>query len=74
LATNRTTSLVAGGDAASAALTSGYRLAFLIASGLVAVAVAVAALVLEPVAQRQFAEDDGELAELPEPAFSSEAA
>jgi predicted MFS family arabinose efflux permease len=74
LATNRTTSLVAGGDAASAALTSGYRLAFLIAAGLVAVAVVVAAVVLEPVAQRQVVEDDGELAELPEPAFSSEAA
>jgi EmrB/QacA subfamily drug resistance transporter len=74
LATNRTTSLVAGGDASSAALTSGYRLAFLIAAGLVAVAVAVAAVVLEPVAQRQQVEDGAEVGEFPEPAFSSEAA
>jgi EmrB/QacA subfamily drug resistance transporter len=73
LATNRTTDLVAGGDSAQAALTSGYRLAFLIAAGLVAVAVAVAALVLEPVAEPQ-AEEQGELAEIPEAAFSSEAA
>jgi EmrB/QacA subfamily drug resistance transporter len=73
LATNRTTDLVAGGDSVQAALTSGYRLAFLIAAGLVAVAVAVAALVLEPVARPQV-EEQGELGDLPEPAFSSEAA
>jgi EmrB/QacA subfamily drug resistance transporter len=73
LATNRTTDLVAGGDAAGAALTSGYRLAFLVAAGLVAVAVAVAALVLEPIAEPQ-AREQGELADLAEPAFSSEAA
>jgi EmrB/QacA subfamily drug resistance transporter len=72
LATNRSTSLLAGGDSSAAALTSGYRLAFLIAAGLVAVAVAVAALVLEPVGEQQ-TEEGGEAAELPEPAFSSEA-
>jgi EmrB/QacA subfamily drug resistance transporter len=72
LATNRSTDLLAGGDSSAAALTSGYRLAFLIAAGLVAVAVAVAALVLEPVGEQQM-EEGGEAAELPEPAFSSEA-
>jgi EmrB/QacA subfamily drug resistance transporter len=72
LATNRTTDLVAGGDSAAQALTSGYRLAFLIAAGLVAVAVAVAAFVLEPVAQPMM-EEGVEPAEMPEPAFSSEA-
>ena len=77
LATNRTTDLLAGGTANAAALTSGYRLAFLIAAGLVAVAVAVAALVLEPVrapAGAHAAEPDAEASELAEPAFSSEAA
>ncbi len=77
LATNRSADLLAGGEATAAALTSGYRLAFLIAAGLVAVAVAVAALVLEPVrapAGAQAAEPDAEPSELPEPAFSSEAA
>ncbi|MGV1047798.1 MAG: DHA2 family efflux MFS transporter permease subunit [Solirubrobacterales bacterium] len=74
LATNRTTDLLAGGDSAQAALTSGYRLAFLIAAGLVAVAVAVAALVLEPIAAPREAGEEGELGELSEAAFSSEAA
>jgi EmrB/QacA subfamily drug resistance transporter len=73
LATNRTTDLLGNGDSTAQALTSGYRLAFLIAAGLVAVAVAVAALVLEPVAEPR-AEESGEMAEMPEPAFSSEAA
>jgi EmrB/QacA subfamily drug resistance transporter len=73
LATNRTTDLVAGGDSAAQALTSGYRLAFLIAAGLVAVAVAVAAFVLEPAASPR-TEEVAEPADLPEPAFSSEAA
>jgi EmrB/QacA subfamily drug resistance transporter len=73
LATNRTNDLLGGSDSAAQALTSGYRLAFLIAAGLVAVAVAVAAFVLEPVAEHQ-AEAEGEMAEMPEPAFSSEAA
>jgi EmrB/QacA subfamily drug resistance transporter len=74
LATNRTTDLVNGGDSSAQALTSGYQLAFLIAAGLVAVAVVVAAVVLEPVAALQAqTEEGGEAAELPEPAFSSEA-
>jgi EmrB/QacA subfamily drug resistance transporter len=74
LATNRSTELLSAGDSNAAALTSGYRLAFLVAAGLVAVAVAVAAIVLEPVAQQAGAEGEGEFEELPEPAFSSEAA
>jgi EmrB/QacA subfamily drug resistance transporter len=73
LSTNRTTDLLAGGDSNAQALTSGYQLAFLIAAGLVAVAVAVAAFVLEPVASPQM-EERAEPADLPEPAFSSEAA
>ena len=69
LATNRTTDLLAGGDSTAVALTDGYRLAFLIAAGLVGLAVAVAALVLEPL--KAAGRGRGELAE---PAFSSEAA
>ena len=68
LATNRTTDLLAGGDSTAVALTDGYRLAFLIAAGLVGLAVAVAALVLEPL------KAPAEVDELAEPAFSSEAA
>jgi EmrB/QacA subfamily drug resistance transporter len=45
---SRTGDLVAGGHSAAAALTSGYHLAFLIAAGLVAAAIAVTLLVLEP--------------------------
>jgi EmrB/QacA subfamily drug resistance transporter len=73
LATNRTSDLLGNGDSNAQALTSGYQLAFLIAAGLVAVAVAVAAFVLEPVASPQ-TEEGAEPADLPEPAFSSEAA
>jgi EmrB/QacA subfamily drug resistance transporter len=76
LATNRTSDLVASGDSASAALTSGYQLAFLVGAGLIAVALTIAALVLEPISapggveQEAPASDSRELAE---PAFSSEA-
>jgi EmrB/QacA subfamily drug resistance transporter len=73
LATNRSTDLLGNGDSNAQALTSGYQLAFLVAAGLVAVAVAVAAFVLEPVASPQ-TEEGAEPADLPEPAFSSEAA
>ena len=74
LATNRTADLTTSGDSTAQALTSGYQLAFLIAAGLVAVAVAVAAFVLEPVAAPQAQTEEGvEAPELPEPAFSSEA-
>jgi MFS family permease len=46
LSTTRTESLTAGGTAPDAALTSGYHLAFWIGAGLVAAAIAVAALVI----------------------------
>ena len=77
LATNRSNDLLAGGDSTNAALTSGYSLAFLIAGGLVAVAIGVAALVLEPLrspAEATAVEPDIDSTELPETAFSSEAA
>ncbi len=76
LATNRTSDLLASGDANAVALTSGYRLAFLVAAGLVAVAVAVAALVLEPLrapAGATAIEPGADSAQLPEPTLSSEA-
>jgi EmrB/QacA subfamily drug resistance transporter len=50
LSASRTTALDSGGAGTKAALTGGYHLAFWVAAGLVAVAVAIAALVLEPVA------------------------
>jgi EmrB/QacA subfamily drug resistance transporter len=74
MSTERSSSLLAGGDSAAAALTGGYRLAFLIGAGLVLVAVAIAATVLRPVpqpAQDGVAEGGEQL--LAEPAFSSEA-
>jgi EmrB/QacA subfamily drug resistance transporter len=75
LATNRTSDLVAGGDSASAALTSGYRLAFLVGAGLIAIALAIAAVVLEPIAApgSETEPATGDSRELAEPAFSSEA-
>ena len=48
LSTNRTDSLLAGGESTASALTGGYHLAFLIGAGLVLAAVAIAAAVLEP--------------------------
>jgi EmrB/QacA subfamily drug resistance transporter len=48
LATTRTTSLLAHGEAAKQALTGGYDLGFLIAAGCVASAIVVAALILRP--------------------------
>jgi EmrB/QacA subfamily drug resistance transporter len=75
LATNRSDDLVAGGHSQASALTSGYSLAFLIAAGLAALAFTVAAVVLEPIrAQAAATEEENEFTELPEPAFSSEAA
>jgi EmrB/QacA subfamily drug resistance transporter len=76
LATNRTSDLLASGTAAGPALTSGYRLAFLVAAGIVAVAFAVAVLVLEPVRDRAAAgayEADESSEELAQAAYSSEA-
>ncbi len=77
LATNRSSDLLASGDSSAVALTDGYRLAFLVAAGLIAIAVAVAAFVLEPVkapAAHGAEDPDAEFSELPEPALSSEAA
>ena len=48
LATSRTESLVADGDALPAALTGGYTLAFTIAAGFIAAAIALAVAVLRP--------------------------
>ncbi|HEX3737622.1 MAG TPA: MFS transporter, partial [Solirubrobacterales bacterium] len=72
LSTSRTASLVHGGEGAHAALTSGYRLAFLVGAGLVIGAVAVAITVLRtgPAADEAAAAEAAER----EPAFSSEAA
>ncbi|MBA3866611.1 MAG: MFS transporter [Solirubrobacterales bacterium] len=75
LASSRTGNAVASGDSAAAALTSGYRLAFLIAAGLVAGAVAIAVFVLEPLPPREHNPEEayGPGDDVPEPAFSSEA-
>jgi hypothetical protein len=72
LSTSRTSSLVSGGDSAASALTSGYRLAFVVGAALVLGAVAIAALVLRssPAAGEAAAVEAAEA----EPAFSSEAA
>jgi EmrB/QacA subfamily drug resistance transporter len=48
LAATRTNNLLAHGDSTAAALTGGYRLAFLIGAGLVVAALAVAVVVLAP--------------------------
>jgi EmrB/QacA subfamily drug resistance transporter len=63
LSASRSDSLVAGGHSTAAALTGGYHLAFGIGAGLIAVAVVVAMIVLQP--EREAAEDikrGGELA------------
>jgi EmrB/QacA subfamily drug resistance transporter len=69
LSTSRTTDLVNSGEGAHAALTSGYRLAFLIGAILVAVGIAVAMLVIR---SGPTADEAVEVAEA-EPVFSSEA-
>jgi EmrB/QacA subfamily drug resistance transporter len=69
MSTNRTSNLLAGGDSAAAALTSGYRLAFVIGAGLAVAALAIALAVLRPAPAPRMGE-----AEVAEPAFSSEAA
>ena len=64
LSTNRTDDLLASGEATSSALTTGYHLAFVIATGLVAVAIAVAAAVLRPGAGIESQTDGRDEAEL----------
>jgi EmrB/QacA subfamily drug resistance transporter len=71
LSTSRTTNLVAGGDSTASALTSGYKLAFVIAAGLLLAALGIALAVLrpEPAADEAQAIESAEA----EPVFSSEA-
>jgi MFS family permease len=71
LSTSRTTNLVNGGDSTASALTSGYRLAFVIAAGLLLAALGIALAVLRP----EPAADEAQAVEAAEgePAFSSEA-
>jgi EmrB/QacA subfamily drug resistance transporter len=75
LATSRTDHLLAGGTSQASALTSGYHLAFVIAAGLVVVALVAAVTVLgsERVAAEPEGAVDGPEPEL-EPAYYSEAA
>jgi sugar phosphate permease len=51
LSATRSESLIDGGEATASALTGGYHLAFLIAAGLVIVAIVVALTVLQPQGQ-----------------------
>jgi len=79
LSTNRTSDLVAEGASSASALTDGYKLAFLVGAGIAILAVAVAVTVLQPnpaLEEEPVAEpgEHPEFAEVPEPAFSSEAA
>jgi len=71
LSTSRTTNLVNGGDSTASALTSGYRLAFVVGAGLLLGAFAIALTVLrsEPAAEEAQAIESAEA----EPVFSSEA-
>jgi sugar phosphate permease len=57
LSATRTENLLDGGDSTAEALTGGYHLAFIIAAGLVAIAVVVATTVLTPKAEVQQAEE-----------------
>ena len=74
LATSRTDSLLAGGQAQAEALTSGFHLAFLIGAGLVTVAIGLALAVLEPLPEQALepVADSGRPEEL-EPAYSEAA-
>jgi EmrB/QacA subfamily drug resistance transporter len=58
LSTTRSDSLLASGESAASALTSGYHLAFVIGAGLVAAAVAIAVSVLQPVPGEGEEEDE----------------
>ena len=71
LSTTRTDNLLADGEPAAQALTSGYEAAFLIGAGIVAVALAVATTVLQPAPAAQ----EARVEELPdaEPAYSEAA-
>jgi EmrB/QacA subfamily drug resistance transporter len=70
LSTSRTSNLVNGGDTAAQALTSGYRLAFVIGAAFALAGVAVALFVLKSGSSAS----EESAVESAEPAFSSEAA
>ncbi len=71
LSATRTSDLRAAGEPAANALTGGYHLAFLIGAALVAVALLISALVLEPPGRMPApAGDEDELTGPGEPAFS----
>ena len=74
LSTSRSGSALAGGDTAAQALTSGYRLAFIVGAGLLVGAVAIWALVLRGNPSPVGAGATADAEEPAEPAFSSEAA
>ena len=74
LATSRTESLADGGDSTAAALTGGYQLAFGVGAGLLALALLLAAVVLEkPAAATQEAPASDEAERGLEPAWSEAA-
>jgi EmrB/QacA subfamily drug resistance transporter len=74
LATTRTEHLLSGGEGTASALTGGYHLAFLVAAGLVAVALAVATTVLSSRAGTDQPEEAaGSRLDRAEPAYSEAA-
>jgi EmrB/QacA subfamily drug resistance transporter len=74
LSSSRTASALAGGDSQAQALTSGYRLAFIVGAGLLALAVVIWALVLRSSPAPAGAGQPAGAEEPAEPVFSSEAA
>ncbi len=70
LSAERTHSLLAAGESQAAALTSGYRLAYLIGAGLAAIAVAIAVFVLRQPGQSPPAPQAEAASAEPEPAYS----
>jgi MFS family permease len=66
-ATERTDGLLADGESAASALTSGYHLAYLIGAGLVAVALVIVLTVMRPPSEAAPQQGEGEQGE-PEPA------
>jgi hypothetical protein len=74
LSTSRTENLLDSGSSTASALTSGFHLAYWIAAGLVVVAIAISAFVLQPEekAAEQFAEE-GERMPGAEPSYSEAA-
>jgi predicted MFS family arabinose efflux permease len=72
LATTRTEHLLSNGEPTASALTGGYHLAFLIAAGLVAVAIAVSITVLTPAGAAEQGEPSFERPDA-EPAYSEAA-